>query len=684
MDSEAAVAHHGAGGSEGTRRGAGRSATLIDLPRGQCTDGRAATRLEWLVTNGVGGFASGTVAGVLTRRYHGLLVAALRAPLGRKVLASKLDETVRYQGREIPLYADHRGAAGVMPTGFRRLDRFRLDGTVPVWTFAFSDGLLEKRVWMEPGENTTYVRYDLLRAYEPVALHIDLLANHRDYHGNTRAGDWPGRAEALGDGVRFSPSEGAEPLFVRSDRAEAKEASEWRRGYHLAVEAYRGEDPSEDLFLAGVFRTELLGGDSLTLVLSVDEEARPDGAAALERRRAADEAVLLEASGLFAGAGGEREPLERLVLAADQFIVRRATAEDPKGRTVIAGYPWFTDWGRDTMIALPGLTLATGRPRVAASILRTFARHVDRGMIPNRFPDEGETPEYNTVDATLWFVEAIRAYHDATGDDELVRDLFPSLEGIVAWHERGTRHGIGVDPSDGLLRAGEPGVQLTWMDAKADDWVVTPRIGKPVEIQALWYNALRTMAGFAGVADRPAERYEAMAVRAEASFARFWNGAARCCRDVIDGPGGDDPSIRPNQLFAVSLRHPLLTGDRARAVVGVCAKKLLTPRGLRTLDPEHPSYEGRYGGDRPRRDGAYHQGTVWAWLIGPFASAHFRVHRDAEAARSFVRPFFDHLAEAGLGSVSEIFDGDSPHAPRGCFAQAWSVAEILRLWEETA
>ncbi|MFH1277572.1 MAG: amylo-alpha-1,6-glucosidase [Candidatus Eisenbacteria bacterium] len=656
----------------------------IDIPRGLCADGPVATRLEWLGTNGIGGFASGTVAGVLTRRYHGLLVAALRPPLGRTVLVSKLDETIRYQDREIVLFADHRGKAGIEPAGFRRLDRFRLEGTIPVWTFNFSDAVLEKRVWMEPEENTTYVRYALLRAYEPVALSLDLLVNHRDYHGNTRAGDWPGLVIPVDGGLRFTPRDGAVPLYARSDRAAAEAAPEWNRGYFFAVEAYRGEDPVEDLYRAGVFRTQMLGGDSLTLSLSTEEESRPEGTAAIERRRAWERRALADADSLTGAAGGDRDGIERLVLAADQFVVRRTTKDDPEGRTVIAGYPWFTDWGRDTMIALPGLTLATGRPGVAASILRTFARHVDRGMIPNRFPDEGETPEYNTADGTLWFFEAVRAYHEATGDDDLVRELYPLLEQIVAWHERGTRHGIGVDPADGLLRAGEPGVQLTWMDAKAGDWVVTPRAGKPVEIEALWYNALRSMGAFASLLEMPAERYEAMALRAKRSAGRLWNAETRCCFDVLDGPEGDDPAIRPNQLFAVSLHHGLIDGARAKAVVDLCAKKLLTPRGLRTLDRADPSYAGRYGGDRIKRDGAYHQGTVWGWLIGPFASAHYRVYRNAGSARSFLRPFFGHLEDHGLGSVSEIFDGDPPHTPRGCFAQAWSVAEILRVWNETA
>ncbi|MBS3785073.1 MAG: glycogen debranching protein, partial [Anaerolineae bacterium] len=355
-------------------------------------------------------------------------------------------------------------------------------------------------------------------------------------------------------------------------------------------------------------------------------------------------------------------------------------SEEAHGRSVIAGYPWFGDWGRDTMISLPGLTLTTGRPEVAERILRTFATFVDQGMLPNRFPDEAQDPEYNTVDATLWYVEALRAYHEATDDSDLLRDLFPILQDIISWHERGTRYNIRVDPADGLLTAGEPGVQLTWMDAKVGDWVVTPRIGKPVEINALWYNALRIIADFARRLEQSADTYEASAESARSGFARFWNEDAGHCYDVLDGPGGDDPALRPNQLFAVSLPYSPLSQKQQKAVVDACARHLLTSYGLRSLSPNDPAYIGHYGGDQRQRDAAYHQGTVWAWLIGPFVIAHLRVYGDREQARSLLAPFIHHVSAHGVGSVSEIFDGAPPFAPRGCIAQAWSVAELLRAW----
>jgi predicted glycogen debranching enzyme len=349
--------------------------------------------------------------------------------------------------------------------------------------------------------------------------------------------------------------------------------------------------------------------------------------------------------------------------------------------TVIAGYHWFGDWGRDTMISLPGLALATGRPELAARVLRTFARFVDQGMLPNRFPDEAEAPEYNTVDATLWWFEAIRATHAATGDDGLLKDLFPVLENVVEWHRRGTRYGIAEDPVDGLLRAGEPGVQLTWMDAKVGDWVVTPRIGKPVEINALWYNALRAMAGFARRLKRPAAAWDTAADRVRDGFGRFWSEGVGHCYDVLEGPHGDDLSLRPNQIFAVSLAESPLSVERQRRVVDACARHLLTSHGLRSLSPADPAYRGYYGGPQVERDGAYHQGTVWGWLLGPFALAHARAYGDRAAARAFLEPLGQHLADYGVGSIAEIFDGEPPFAPRGCVAQAWSVAETLRAWQ---
>ncbi len=657
---------------------------MLDWGRETCGSLPAAEACEWLCANGIGGFASGTVAGTLTRRYHGLLVAALAPPLGRTLLVAKVDDSVEYGGVSRPLFANRWGDGGVDPHGYREIERFRLEGTTPVWTYACADALLEKRIWMEHGQNTTYLQYRLLRAGDPVGLELKVLVNYRDYHSTTRGDGWQMKVEPVSGGLRVVAFDGARPFVLLAPGAEVEPAHDWYRGFHLALEHERGLDSGEDHLHAGIFRATLAPRATLTLVLSAETAPPPDGEAAWERRRRRDNDLLsrwLEA----VPAAADAPPWARhLVLAADQFVVRRRLPDDPDGMSVIAGYHWFGDWGRDTMISLPGLAISTGRSEVAGRILTTFARFVDRGMLPNRFPDAGEAPEYNTVDATLWYFEAIRAYHEATGDDALLKQLFPVLEEIVRWHREGTRYGIGEDAADGLLRSGEPGVQLTWMDAKVGDWVVTPRAGKAVEVNALWYNALRSMAAFACRLGHSPDRWDKHADRVRAGFERFWNEAAGGCYDVLDGADGNDATLRPNQIFAVSLPESPLSSDRQRKIVDVCARHLLTSFGLRSLAPGHPQYKGQYAGGTWERDGAYHQGTVWGWLLGPFALAHLRVYKDPAAAQAFLLPMAHHLGDYGMGSIAEIFDGDSPFTPRGCIAQAWSVAETLRAWLELA
>jgi predicted glycogen debranching enzyme len=664
----------------------GRLPSAVSFGREICGDLAAAERREWLVTNGVGGYASGTVAGVLTRRYHGLLIAALQPPVGRTLLLTKLDETATYDGRAYPLFANRWRGGELEPEGYQHLERFHLEGTTPVWTFACADARLQKRVWMEQGANTTYIRYDLCRGSGPLELSIKAIVNYRDHHSSTRAEGWQMRIERVPRGLQVTAEAEATPLYLLSDCAEHFPQHEWYTGYYLGIEDHRGLDALEDNLYAGRFQAKLQPGGSVTLVASTEANPSLDGLAAYADRRAYEERLLERAGPYLASAP---PAVEQLVLAADQFIVRRSLPGEPEGRSVIAGYPWFGDWGRDTMISLPGLTLTTGRHEVAARILATFAHYAQEGMLPNRFPDEGQAPEYNTVDATLWYFEAIRAYYAVTGDDDLLRELCPVLTEIVEWHVRGTRYGIHVDPVDGLLYSGEAGVQLTWMDAKVGDWVVTPRTGKAVEINALWYNALRILAGMARHLGEPTHcgtmaEYKELADRVQASFGRFWNDVLGYCYDVIDGPDGDDARLRPNQLLAVSLHCSPLEHAQQRAVVDVCARHLLTSHGLRSLAPGDPAYVGHYGGDRRQRDAAYHQGTVWSWLLGPFVSAHLRVYGDRAQARSYLLPLLDQLSGACVGSISEIFDGEAPFAPRGAIAQAWSVAEVLRAWRETA
>jgi predicted glycogen debranching enzyme len=657
----------------------------IEFGREICGVLSSAEAREWLVTNGIGGYASGTVAGVLTRRYHGLLVAALQPPLGRTLLLTKLDETVLYNDQRYPLYTNRWVSGTVEPQGYQQIEHFCLEGMVPVWRFACADALLEKRVWMEQGANTTYVRYTLLRATQPLKLSLKALVNYRDHHSDTHADAWEMEVETLEKGVCITAFPGAMPFYLLSNAASTVAAHDWYKGFDLAVEWHRGLNDREDHLHPATFEKILMPGESLTLVASNEPNPNLNGTEALNARRAYEQQLL----NVWNASHSPTDTIppdwvNQLVLAADQFIVDRPLVDNPQGKTVIAGYHWFGDWGRDTMISLSGLTLATGRPEIARSILRTFANYVDQGMLPNRFPDAGEIPEYNTVDATLWYFEAIRAYYAATQDEALLQELFPVLADIIDWHRRGTRYNIQLDSQDGLLYAGEAGVQLTWMDAKVGDWVVTPRIGKPIEINALWYNALQIMAMFARQLGQPDGDYVAIAHRTQANFSRFWNPTLGYCYDVLDGPEGDDDSLRPNQLFAVILPKanavPLLTEAQQRMVVDACSQKLLTSHGLRSLSPDHPRYQGHYGGNQLQRDGAYHQGTVWGWLLGPFVQAHLRVYNNRDQARQFLAPMANHLMAHGVGSLREIFDGDAPMKPRGCIAQAWTVAEVLNTW----
>ena len=653
----------------------------IEFGREVCGTLAESEKREWLVTNGIGGFASGTVAGLPTRRYHGLLLAALKPPLGRTLLVSHLEETIEYNGRSYELSTCGWSGGTISPQGFRHIESFRLEGTTPVWTFACGDALIEKRIWMEQGANTTFIAYRLARGCRLVRIECKALVNYRDYHASTHAGDWLMSVEPTKNGVRVIAFEGAMPLYLMSSSANAVLAHDWYHGFDLAVERYRGLDDREDHLHATTFRANLSAEETLTIVASTDDTVDLNGDSAYRRRKAHDNS-LAERFEDANSATLNNAPtwIHHLALAADQFVADRPLDDDPNGKTLIAGYHWFGDWGRDTMIALPGLTLTTGRPEIAARILRTFAKFVDGGMLPNMFPDAGQTPEYNTVDATLWYFEAVRQYVAATNDIHLLKELYPVLADIVDAHLRGTRYQIHADPKDGLLYAGETGVQLTWMDARVAGREVTPRIGKPVEINALWLNAVSTMTEFARLLGRPTAGHACLVKRARQGFARFWNEAAQCCFDILDGPDGNDASIRPNQIFTVSLPESALSPKQQQAVVDVCGKHLLTSHGLRSLSPDDPQYRGHYGGSTAERDGAYHQGTVWGWLLGPYALAHLRVYNDPAQAASFLEPIADHLKVHGLGSVSEIFDGDAPFTPRGCIAQAWSVAEVLRAW----
>jgi glycogen debranching enzyme len=743
---------------------------MLALPREICRNLEAVLQREWLVTNGLGSYASGTVAGANTRRYHGLLVAALRPPVARTVLVAKVDEEVEYDRRTFYLGTNEYQDGTIHPGGFVHLESFSLEDGLPVFLYRIGGPdhlMLEKRIWMEHGQHTTYVRYRLLRQSpeQETLLHAeeapaeqerravpvspaDSLSNaapssitltvlpftaYRDYHGQqygsaeqhftitplqpSPASQGNGQAPLVG--CTITAFEGARPFHLVGLGAHPgapvfTPIGVWYWRFLHRIERERGLPDTEDYYLPGAFKVQLSlsgrartgdhsGESKDTFTLALTAEPRWSAAARLNTPAKSLQRALArqrEIKGTPHPGLSEHDEafVQQLRLAADQFLVTRASNASRQGArqthpTIIAGYHWFTDWSRDTMISLPGLTLATGRFQEARILLETFARYLNRGMLPNRFPDSGEDltdADYNTVDATLWYFHALDQYCRMSGDYSLLARLFPALEEIVAWHQRGTRFNIHVDERDWLLFAGEPGVQLTWMDAKVDDWVVTPRMGKPVEINALWYNALRLMEEWAVSQGKDPLPYGKAAAHCRESFnRRFWYTPDAHLYDVIDGPDGDDPSLRPNQLFALSLTHPILEINRWEAMLETVTRHLLTSLGLRTLDQAHPDYRGHLSGDRHARDGAYHQGTVWAWLIGPYLDARLRVYgaqdetarlHEEERCRGMLEAFRDHLTQYGLGTISEIFDGDAPHTARGCIAQAWSVAEVLRLW----
>lgn len=643
---------------------------MLSVSRDRCIDLTESERLEWLETNGIGGYASGTVAGMRSRRYHGLLVAATKPPLGRAVLLSGFDEKVTIAGKSYSL-STARYENTVSPEGYKFLTGFRLD-PYPIWTFSIDGIEIERRIFMPHGENTAVMSWAILNANAEVRLELIPMLAFRDHHHlRHEIANFPYDYQVGIGTVRFEGFDGFPALELACNAQKIDDLGVWYRDFAYAVEKERGFDFTEDVFAPCTFGFDLA---KPAVVIASTEKHKFEDAAELEQNEVKRREQVVAVS------EPKDETDELIAAAADQVIVARGT-----GKTVIAGYHWFDDWGRDTMIALPGLTVANGRPEIAREIILEYFNYISQGMLPNRFTSGSETPDYNTVDGTLWFFEAIRAYTEATGDLDLIKgDLFLKLVNVIRWHLEGTRYGIRVD-DDGLLAAGVPGENLTWMDAKIGDRVITPRLGKAVEIQALWYNALRVMESFAERfdEDRTRTRFSDLASRANESFEeKFWNAELGCLYDVINGET-KDASVRPNQIFAVSLFYPILKGERARAVVDKVEKDLLTPKGLRTLAPYDAKYIGKYEAGPVERDSAYHQGTVWAWLIGPFIDAYLRVHTNeddvVERARKMLNGLEEHLQDTMLGSLSEIFDGDAPHAAKGAAAQAWSIAEFNRI-----
>jgi len=646
---------------------------------------------EWLVANGIGGYASTSLPGLATRKYHGLLVAALPNPLGRMVMFNHLGEYLALPGGDrVQLSGEEFSDGRLVLPGAGHLREFRLEAGLPVWVFDVDGIVLEKRVVMPHRQNTTVIMYRLLQGSSPVRLDLRPAVHFRHYEHDvtlplqenyrlTLAETYEITCDGAPVALRFRLW-GTEVTFTQ-DSCELAEL-------HYRVEKQRGYGFQGRLWSPGTISVRLTPGETAALVASTEPldvmlALTPTEALAAEQER---RRRLLRAAPIWARSGVAAE----LVLAADQFTITptgrrqdaaRAAAEGDEIKSIIAGYHWFTDWGRDTMISLEGLTLTPGRAREAGSILRTFAHYIRDGLLPNMFPDGSNEGLYHTADATLWFFHAADRYHAVTGDDAMLSRLLPTMTDIAERHLQGTHFGIRVDPEDGLLRQGANGFQLTWMDAKCGDWVVTARQGKAAEINALWYNALCVLERWTRHLGRVgAEEWAHHAARARDAFnRRFWYDDGGYLYDVVDGPDGDSKECRPNQIFAISLPYPVLDRQRWTSVLQVVEERLVTPFGLRSLAPESKHYAPRYSGSLLERDGAYHQGTVWAWLIGPWLDAWRKLHPDdSSGARRWLESLLGHLDHYGVGFIAEIFDAEPPYSPRGCIAQAWSVAEVLR------
>lgn len=668
----------------------------IDLTKARREELPEVLRREWLTTNGLGGYASGTIAGSATWRYHGLLIAALPAPFGRVVMLNHLAEFIRFaDGRLLQFGGDEprpeEGSASFVT-------EFRLENGLPLWRYEVQGIVIEKHVLFLYGQNTVHINYRLLSSQEDVGLELRPSLHFRGHGQPVDEGPQDGYELSVhGDQYEVSAQNWLPRLrlVLRGECATFTYDGGQRRELHYPKEADRGYQSRGTLWSPGYFSARLRPRRDATLIASTEWWStmlalNPQEAVGFYHDR---HRLLIS----LADPRARNSPASDLVLAADQFIITpagriqhaaRAHAAGDEIRTVIAGYHWFTDWGRDTMISLEGLTLTTRRFTEAGWILRTFAHYIRDGLLPNLFPEGENEGLYHTADATLWFFHALDRYVELTKDRATLRLILPKLRDVIEHHLRGTRFGIAVDPRDGLLRQGAPGYQLTWMDAKVEDWVVTPRRGKAVEINGLWYNALRLLEGWLREEGHEADArpMAAHAERARESFnRRFWYEHGGYLYDVIEGEAGDDSSCRPNQLLAFSLRHPVLEVQNWKPVLEIVRQKLLTPVGLRTLSRESPEYKAKYFGDLRARDAAYHQGTVWAWLIGPFVDAWLKVYPDDRAgARQFLEGFRPHLDEACIGSISEVFDAEPPFTPRGCIAQGWSVAEVLRAWVKTA
>src|SRR6266704_3154057 len=650
-----------------------------------CRNVQAGLDHEWYITNGLGGYAAGSLVGATTRSYHGLLVAALRPPVERDVLITKIDETIELPDKSVlkPGVNEYRDGT-IDPQGYNYLDTFSLEADVPCFRYQLDENLtLEKRVWMEYGQNTTYVQYALSAASAhvanvgPLTLTLTPFCVYRSHHATTHGdSNWHFLVENQGNRCRIRAYEEAPVcVLVLGPSAQFTSTGNWFWGVKHRCDTERGLPDVDDVYQPGTFSIQMMPGEHVTIAISAEPPLQAEFGSA-QHEAAVEQAwtrhqeriqQLLAKVNHTKFPLPQRDPvLARLALAADQFIVARPShtqdSQPDKGqeqhssdlKTIIAGYPWFADWGRDSMISLPGLLLSTERYNEARGLLKAFASYTHGELIPNRIPDSGEATEYNTIDATLWMFHAIDRYLKATEDWSLLNELFLTLSSIIDWHVEGTIYGIEVDPVDGLLRGGTTGVQLTWMETWAARY----------SLDASKFSQLRS--------------------KVHENFTRrFWNEEGGYLYDVVDVEGvagQNDASLRPNQLFAASLTPSLLTENQMRRILQKVTEPLLTPLGLRSLSPDDPSYCKHYNGNQQQRDGAYHRGTVWQWLIGPYVDVHLSIYNDRAAMRSLLQPLVQHLWDACVGTISEVAEPEPPFTPAGCFAQAWSVAEVLRGW----
>ena len=647
----------------------------IYLEQKKLSNFSSALQQEWLITNGLGGYASSTVIGVNTRRYHGLLVAAVKPPSGRAVILSKVEETLVIGGARFNLSCNQYQDL-IHPEGYKYLTSFRLD-PFPVFTYSAGSAVLEKTIFMLQGHNTTVISYKLLSSPEAGELILRPLIAARDYHWvSCQNNSFNPKVEIKEDRLKLNPYEIIPEINIKHDADQFVGSGYWYKNFKYQREEERGLEDYEDLYSPGELVYVLKEGSSAYLIVSTEELPTGKVEFLLKQEYRLKRKVL-------ANFEVEDDFFKSLILAVDSFVIKRASGQN----SILAGYHWFANWGRDALISLPGLTLVTGRFEVAREILKFFSADCEQGLIPNQFREVDDKPEYNSVDVSLWFLYAVGKYLDYTQDYVFVREqLWDKILEIYNYYSKGTRFKISMD-KDGLINWQEEALQLTWMDAKIGNWVITPRQGKPVEVNALWYNGLKVIEHLTKRFGLEMEKeVRELSLKVEDNFNKlFWHGRKKCLYDCVDGKDYDQ-SIRPNQLFSISLPYPVLKKERWEAVFKVVKNELYTPYGLRSLSSKDKNYYKRYQGDQRARDLAYHQGTVWPWFIGSFISAYLKINgrnkKSRGEAMEFISPFRKHLKEAGLGTISEIFDGDAPHKPRGCISQAFSVAEILRAYFE--